>query len=815
MLKNYLKVAFRSLVKQRIYSVINVVGLAVGIASALLITLYVQYEFSYDKFFADSDRIFKVSLERKYPNHSTYYATIPHSYSDAIARDIPEVKQVVKISGFNNGVAVSYKSPDGQEKRFEEDIVAFADSNFFTFFNLPFAKGDPATALKNANDIVITASTADRYFGNEEPIGKTLEFFGQAYKVAGVAQELPPNSHLKLGFIVNATSIPFYRQENYTGFSAHVYIQLNPGADPKLVESKIPKLVDTYAAAQIERNLGKSWEDYKKEGNGYRYFLQPLTSIHLDPTNIEAKMEPGGSISFMYFLISVAVLLVLIACINFMNLATARSAERAREVGVRKTMGSLKGQLVAQFLSESMLISLMATFLSVVIIQLVLPAFNQLTEKPLALELNFIMTLSLVVLALFIGFLAGSYPAFVLSGFNPVVVMKGSFGSSGKGSWLRNGLVIFQFTVSVILIVGTLVVQQQMQYMQTKSLGFDKEQMLVVERAFTLNPEQAKTFVEEVRRVPEVAAASGSQALPGREGDFFGAFFQPEGSSEILTTKTMVVQDDLIEALGIQLIEGKLFAEGVNDSLNVLLNESAVKTMGLKDPIGRKLANVQRQQDGSNRTVFYTVIGTVKDFHFQSLRDQITPLVLQSTETAGRNIVYVMARIKAGEYTSAIANIETKWKAIAPEQPFHYLFLDENFNAQYEAEQQAGKLFAIFAALAILVACVGLFGLSAYTAHLRTKEIGIRKVLGASVNSVVILLARDFTKMVLIAFVIAVPLSWYMMSQWLEQFAYRINLSVTTFLVAGIITIVIAWLTVSFQTIKAAVINPVKSLKSE
>jgi putative ABC transport system permease protein len=816
MFRNYLKVAFRSLVKQRVYSIINIAGLAIGIASALLIALYVQYEFSYDKFIENSENIYKMSVERKYPNHATFYAVVPHSYSEAMGRDIPEVKQVTRISGLNNNVVVTYKDGKGEQKVFEEDFLATADSNFFTFFHLPFVKGDPAKVLHTPNDIVITETTARKYFGSEEPIGKTLDFFGLNLKVTGVCKDLPPNSHMKFNVIGNMTAIPFFKQQNYTGFSAYVYVELNPGTDPKVVESKIPKLVDTYASAQIEKNLGKSWEDYKREGNGYRYFLQPLTSIHLDPTNLESKMEPGGNISFMYFLISVAVLLVVIACINFMNLATARSAERAREVGVRKTMGSLKGQLVGQFLSESMMISFISMSLALVIIQLALPAFSQLTERPLVLSFHPLAALGLLILALLIGFLAGSYPAFVLSGFNPIVVMKGSFTSSGKGSWLRNSLVIFQFSISIILIVGTLVVQQQMTYIQNKSLGFDKEQMLVVERAFALgNAQKAQTFVDQVRQLPEVSAASGSQALPGREGDFFGAFFQPEGSSDLLTAKTMVVADDLIETLGIELVEGKLFAEGVNDSLNIMLNEAAVKALGLENPVGRKLSNVQPQQDGSNRTVVFTVIGVVKDFHFQSLRDMITPLVLQNTENAGRNLGIVMARIKPGQYKSAIESIEAKWKAIAPEQPFRYLFLDENFNAQYKGEQQAGEMFAIFAGLAILVACVGLFGLSAYTAQLRTKEIGIRKVLGASVNSVVMLLAKDFTKMVVIAFFIAVPASWYLMSQWLERFAYKIQLSPLTFVGAGAVTLLIAWLTVSFQTIKAAVINPVNSLKSE
>ena len=814
MLKNYLKVAFRSLIKQRIYSIINIFGLSIGIASALLITLYVQYEFSYDKYLTNTDTIYKLALERKYPNHSTYYAIVPHSYSEVIASDIPEIKQVTRLTPPNNNVLVTYKNSRDEKKSFEENFVAAADSNFFKVFQIPFAKGNAEGALTKPNDLVITATTAKRYFGDEDPIGKTLDIDGGNFTVTGVIQDLPENSHFRFDFITNISAIDFYRRENYTGFSAHMYLELNPGSDAKAVESKIPRLVDTYAAAQIERNLGKSWSDYKKEGNGYRYFLQPLTSIHLDATNIEAKMEPGGSISFMYFLISIAVLLVVIACINFMNLATARSAERAREVGVRKTMGSQKGQLIAQFLAESTLLSLIATGLAMVIIQLVLPSFNELTEKNLNLQLSFFFVIGLLGVALFIGFLAGSYPAFVLSGFNPVVVMKGNFTGNKSGNWLRNGLVIFQFSISIVLIIGTLVVRQQMQYLQSKSLGFDKEQMLVVERAFVLGREKVKTFVEEVRKLPEVRAAAGSRALPGRQGDFFGIQFQPEGSSEILTTKSMVVADDMAETLGMELVEGNWFSQNTNDSLHILLNQEAVKTMGLKNPIGLKLLNVQQRREG-NVTISYTIIGVVKDFHFQSLRDPITPLVMLSTEFNGGNFGYVMARIKAGQYASAIAAMEARWKTMAPDQPFHYLFLDENFNANYKAEQQGEKLFAVFAGLAILVACVGLFALSAYTAHLRTKEIGIRKVMGASVSGVVILLARDFTRMVFIAFLIAVPASLYLMKQWLEGIAYRIDLSVGVFLIAGVITIMIAWATVSFQTIKAAIINPVKSLKSE
>ncbi|MBS1542894.1 MAG: ABC transporter permease [Bacteroidetes bacterium] len=814
MFKNYLKAAFRSIIKQRVYSGINVVGLSVGIASALIISLFVQYEFSYDKFYPDASSIFKVALERKYPGHSSFYAVVPHSYSDAILQNIPEVKEVTRLTGAVNNILVTYKDPKGEQKAFEENFVLSADSNFFSFFQIPFARGEASKVLVTPNDVVITQRVAKRFFGQEDPVGKTLEIFGNNFKVTGVCLDPPDNSHMKYDFVTNLAGIPFYKRENYTGFSAHLYLKLRDPQSAEAVESKIPKLVDMYAAAQIERELGKSWADYRKEGNGYRYFLQPLTSIHLDPTNIEAKMEPGGSIRVMYFLISVAILLVLIACINFMNLATARSSERAREVGVRKTMGSSKHQLVLQFLSESVIISAIATLLALVIVQLTIPFFNQLTERNLELSFPLSTILALAGSTLLIGMLAGVYPAFVLSGFNPILVMKGKFSASSKGAWLRSTLVIFQFAVSIILIVSTIVVQKQMNFMQKKSLGFDKEQMLVVERVFSLSPDRTHTLLEEVRKLPQVRAAACSNSLPGNEGDFFGNFFKPEGSSEILTTKTMVVADDLPETLGLELSAGKWFAEGTQDSLNIVLNESAVKTMGIANPVGMRLENVQRNQDGS-RSVYYTIIGVVKDFNFLSLKDAITPLVIESNETFGRNVpaTFLLARIQPGQYEAAISAISAKWKEIAPEQPFRYVFLDENFDANYKSEQQVSRLFAIFSGLAIFVACVGLFGLSAYTAQLRIKEIGIRKVLGASVQGVVGLLAKDFAKMVLIAFIAAIPVSWYLMKQWLGGFAYRIELSPWIFLAAGVLTVMVAAFTVSFQTIRAATTNPVNSLK--
>lgn len=815
MLKNYFKVAFRSLVKQKVYTFINVLGLSVGIASCLLITMFVVDEFSYDKFHDNADNIYKIVLERKYPNHITNYAVIPHSYADVIAYDFPEVEQTVKMGGPFNNVVVNYTNEKHEVKQFEENFIMAADSNFFDVFSIKLLQGDPKNALMKPTDMVLTEETAKRYFGESQALGKTLRLFNQDFVITGISENVPDNSHFKFDFLGKWTDEIFAGglRTNFITFSAHVYVVLKPGADAKALEAKFPAMVDNYAASQIEQDLGKSWEDYKKEGNGYRYSLQPLTSIHLDPSNIEAKMRPGGNINYVYFLICIAILILVIACINFMNLATARSAERAREVGVRKTMGSLKGQLISQFLVESILISLIATGLAIGLAQIALPYFNGLAGKTLTFTFSPLFITGLLGVALFVGFMAGSYPAFALSSIQPIIVMKGNFSSNAKGSWLRNGLVVFQFFISIVLIVGTMVVTQQMKYMQNKSLGYDKERVVVIERAFALG-EHTQTFVDEVKQVPGVERAGSSFSLLGRQGDFFGAQFTPEGSTEILTTKSMGIDDRFAETIGFEFIEGHGYSEETNDSLSIILNETAVKTMEIKDPIGKKLKQIQRTPQGTVE-VSYTIIGVIKDFNFQSLRDPITPLTIQSVESFGGGAAYVIARVKGENLMATIENIEAKWKALVPEQLFKFVFLDQNLMAQYETEKQAGKVFAIFSSLAIIIACVGLFGLSAYTASLRTKEIGVRKVMGASVGSIVLLLSKEFTKLILFAFVLSVPIAWFIMNQWLSGFAYRIKLGVGIFLVAGFTALLISWITVSYQSIKAAIVNPIKSLRSE
>ncbi len=813
MIRNFILVAFRSLVKQKIFSAINIIGFSTSISACLLILLYVQHETSYDTFFPKADRIHKIALERIYPEHVTFYAVIPHSFAYAIKKDFPEVENTLLVNGPFNRTMVTYKVSETEIKSFEENHFMMADSSFFDFFDIELVKGNRKTALSKPSQVVITEATAIKYFGKEEPVGKVLGGDNGEFTVSAVCKNLPDNSHLKFDFLASLETFQGFRRDNYTSFSAHVYVLLKPDADAKSLEAKFPKMVDTYAAAQIERNLGQSWEDYKKAGNGYRYYLQPLTSIHLDPTYLERTITPSANGDYVKILTYVALLILVIACINFMNLSTARSAERAREVGVRKAMGSQKSQLIYQFLIESIIVSIAATILAVLLVQLLLPFFNQMAQKQFVLTYSLNLILMLLGFSITVGILAGLYPAFVLSGFNPVVVMKGNLTGNAKGAWMRNGLVVFQFMISIVLIVGTLVVKQQMTFMQTKNLGFDKDQVVYIERAFTLN-EKLKTLVDEVKRIPSVINAGTTSSMVGKEGDFFGEQFQPEGSTDVLTVKFMGADDNFSQLIGFELKEGRFFSEETNDSLSVILNETAVKVLGLKDALGRRLVSSTENRDGTQAIRTFTVTGILKDFHFQSLRDEITPLVIFSKEFF-RFEQFLAVKIKADHVQQTIAQLEAKWKELSQGQLFRYSFLDDQIQNEYAEEKRSGQLFSVFSGLAIIIACVGLFGLSAYTASLRTKEIGVRKVMGATVTGVTLLLSKDFTLLVLIAFVLAVPTSWWMMNNWLMGFAYRISIGAGSFILAGIIALGIAWATVSYQSIKAALVNPVKSLRSE
>ncbi|ELR72974.1 hypothetical protein C900_00476 [Fulvivirga imtechensis AK7] len=777
--------------------------------------MHVEDELSYDKFHTKSDRVYKFVLERLYPDHITRYAITPHSFSEVLVRDFPEVKNAVRIfgGGGNNAVIVRYLDESGEEKVFEETRFIAADSTFFDLFSFKLVAGDTENVLKKPQSMVITQAMATKYFGDGEPVSKILKTDFGEFTVTGVVENVPENSHMEFDFVTSMTSIPFiFQNENFTSFSTHIYLELESGAHPGALEAKFPRIVERYAAPQIEQNLNTSYEQYVAAGNGYNYSLISLEDVHLHPVEYQSEFKPGGDINDVYIFVSIALLILIIACINFMNLATARSTERAREVGIRKTLGSPRKQLIGQFLTESVLLSLFATLISLGLVYLALPYFNILAEKGLELNLKSWSVALIFIFGTAVGLLAGAYPAFVLSGFNPVSVMKGKLQTNRTGNWLRNGLVVFQFSISIFLIAGTLIVQEQMTFIKNKDLGYQKERLLVIERAGVLDAQQ-KAFMDELRKLPAVEAVGGSGTLPVNR--FFGVQFMPAGASEVLTVNAMQLDDHYITTMGFEIIQGRGFSEDFNDSLSVVINEQTAELLDVdpEDVIGMKLTNTI---PGDPPVILeFEVVGVVKSFHYMTLKDMISPFVLMSNENGLPNVPFISVRVKSDRLQEALAAVESKWSEFAPQEPLKYKFLDQELNELYKTEANSGKVFAVFAALAIIIACVGLFGLAAYMAGLRTKEIGVRKVMGASVIAIVLLLSKDFTKLIFLALVIAIPLCWFFMSRWLEGFAYRTTIGADTFIIAGLAAVLIAWITVSYQSVKAAIVNPVKSLRNE
>ncbi|HLK27059.1 MAG TPA: ABC transporter permease [Puia sp.] len=814
MLKNYLKIAVRSLLKRKGYTIINVLGLATGMAVCLLIVLFIQSELSYENFEEHGDNIYRVALERKYPGRSTSYSIIPQSIGEAIQHENPEVLQCTRLFDFlgKNG---NFFVKIG-DKNFEERKVLLADSNFFSVFTAKLLKGDPATALEKANSVVINETTAEKYFGSaDNAMGKSFESDNAThFIVAGVCKNWPDNSHFTFDMLIASSTFIRPEQKNYINFSAHTYLLLNPKKSPAALEAKFPKIIEKYVSGEIGRNFGVSFQQFQSAGNGYHYYLQPLKKIHLI-SDLEGELKPNGSIKAVYIFAVIAVFILVIACINFINLSTARSVERAKEVGIRKTFGSEKKSLIWQFLLESVMVSLLSMVVAVLLIVLLLPLFNKVSGKELTIT-YFIEPVKIILLfafAIFIGIIAGLYPAFVLSSFKPIMVLKGKFKSNKYGTALRNGLVVFQFAISVILIICTIIVNQQMQYMLGDKLGFRKDHIIEIERADLLR-EKVKAFNNEVAKISGVEAVSNCSSLPG-QGGFFGSAFQELNSKQPMTGRAVIVDDQFAPILDLQLKEGRFFSKQFStDSLAMVMNEQAVKELGLKNPIGARITSPDFNGQNGEETI-YTIVGVAKDFHYQSLHQKIEPLVFINAEKFRGAMGTTGVRIKSDNFKSAIETIEKTWKEFVPEKPFHYDFLDRTLAEQYEAEQRTQRIFTIFSVLAIFIACIGLLGLAAYATQLRMREISIRKVLGASVSGIVSMLSKDFLKLIIVSAVFAFPLAWWGMHKWLENFAYRTSISWWVFVVAGLIAAFIALITISFQAIKAAMSNPVKTLRSE
>ncbi|SIN82568.1 ABC transporter permease [Algoriphagus halophilus] len=806
MFKNYIKIALRNLFKNKVYSIINVMGLTLGFLCCMLIMLHVKDELSYDKFVPDYAQIHRVALERIYPDHVNFYSIIPHSFAEVIQEEVKGVSDAIRIFNFGAGNVITY-----EDTPYEEDYVAAVDSNFFNVFDFVLLEGDKETALAEPNTVVISNSVSMKIFKGGSALGKTIKQGQTEYEITGVMEDIPENSHMKFDYLVSSTSFPFIDQDNYTSFSAHTYIKLDPNVSAKSVEDAIPGLVTKYASGQIERNLGISYADYTAAGNGYRYFLQPLKDIHLH-SNLEGEIKANGNYLYVYIFISIAAFILVLACINFINLATARSADRAKEVGVRKAMGSARKQIITQFLLEAVLLTIVSLMIGIVLVSFAVPFFNNLAQKSLVFDFA-AMVSSIPLLLIFgviVGLLAGYYPAFQISKFNTISILKGKL-QTGKGNWLRNGLVVFQFGIAIVLISGTLIINDQIQFIQSTSLGFNKENVLVLQRFG--NQDNHHALKQEIENLPGVISAGKTSTMPGK--GTFGVQFTKPGGGDVLTTKGFSAEADFFSTLKIEALEGRVFDEDFNDSLSLILNKSAVKVFfGDENPLGQHLMTTNNI-NGENITSELTVVGVVEDFNFESLHTVVTPLAIFNTKNPAGFTNTLAIRFENNRQNEVLGAVEEKWASLSDGLPLSYYFLDNGLAELYKNEQTSSKILGVFSILAILIACIGLFGLAAYTAFLRTKEIGVRKVLGASVGSIVFLLSINFAKLVGIAFLIAVPVAWFAMDGWLDSFAFKIDLGLSVFLVAGLLTLGVALITVSYQAISAAIVNPVKSLKSE
>ncbi|QQL51326.1 ABC transporter permease [Mucilaginibacter ginkgonis] len=811
MIRNYIKTAWRSLMKNRAFTAINVFGLALGLTACLLIVLYVVDELSFDRYNTRSDRIYRVNEDLKLGNNAVKYAVAMAPLAQTLKNDFPDVENAVRIKNAN-----SWHIKKGAEKILEPN-VAFADQSLFDVFTLPMLDGNPSTALKEPNSMVITETTAKKYFNTTEAVGRNLTIDDNTlFKVTGVIKDIPKTSHFNFNILVSMSTFPDSRDTHWLRSDYNTYVLLRKGADPARLEAAFPQLLRKYSEGEMEKELHQSINDFERSGSHFSMNLIPLTDIHLH-SNISGELGSNSTMQYIYIFSVIGIFILFIACVNFMNLSTARSSNRAREVGVRKVLGSSRNYLIAQFLTESLLITLTAAIIALAAAVALLPLFNQLAGKEVSITINTLAWLIPVsiFLVLVIGFLAGAYPAFFLSAFQPVDVLKGKIATGFKGGFLRSFLVIFQFSISIFLIIGTLVIYNQLHYIQTRNLGYDRKQVLVIKNTFELE-KQVQTFKQQVKELQGVSNATVTGFIPTGQNRGTAIFYKDAAAHDQANSifpQTWPVDYDYLNTLGMKLSAGRNFSQNMgSDSSAVLINETAAKFLGFKDPIGKTL---YRRVGKDNLVESFNIIGVIKDFNFNSLRENISPVVMRlGSPRAENDISDVSVKVSTANLPVLLSQIQVIWSSLTPTH-FEYSFMDEDFNNQYRSEQRIGQIFIIFTSLAILIACLGLFGLAAYAAEQRTKEIGIRKVLGASVSAIVGTLSKDFLKLIIVAIVLASPLAWYAMHKWLQDFAYRINVQWYTPVIAAIASMIIAFITISFQSVKAALMNPIKSLKNE
>jgi putative ABC transport system permease protein len=806
MLRNYLLTTYRNILRRPGFSLINISGLAIGLAACLIIMLYVFDELSFDRFHENADRIYRVTVHGKFGGNEFHSTYTPAPFAAALKQEFPEVEHVTRLLSGNQ-----HSIREG-ENTWIEDRFLYADSSFFEVFSFKLIEGNPGKALVEPRSIVLTKSTAKRYFGDEDPMGKTIiENNIHYYTVTGIVEDAPANSHFKFNVVASFNSLAWHANTSWFNQSAHTYMVLAPGTNAAETEQKLDPLLYRNIREQMKDFLGISLEEFAESGQTYGYKLQPMMKIHLH-SQLDGELEANGNITYVYLFSIIAVFILLIACINYMNLSTARSSSRAKEVGIRKVLGSSRGDLIRQFLGESVLFSLLAMILAVFLIEISLPFFNQIANKQLSLNFES-SAVFLAIIPLFViltGLIAGSYPAFYLSGYQPLQIIKGHLFKGVTKSQLRSLLVLLQYSVSIILLVSTFVVYLQLAFIQDKNMGYNKDSVIVIKRVHGLGKD-LQVFKQNILQHPKVVNASYTRDLPGDDfsSNSIGVSGQP--LEDVNLMMMMYADYDLIETLGMEMIEGRWFSkEYGTDSMAVILNETAARAVGITDFRQEKII---RHATPPNEHFISPIIGIVKDFHFESLHRGIRPMAIYLRNEGWFNRMAV--KLKGTNYEESVNFLEEQWDEMNTGQPFEYTTLDANMEGFYENERKTRVLYTIFSMLALFVASLGLFGLAAYTTESRTKEISIRKVLGAGETGIVMMLSREFAKWVLMANIIAWPLAWVLMDNWLSNFAYRISMPWEVFIAASVITFFIALLTVFYQSLKAARTNPSEALNYE
>ena len=814
MLKNYLKVAFRNLLRFKTYSFINIAGLAIGIACCLLILLYIKNELSYDRFNKKADQIYRINTDLKFGNTELAIPVVPDLMGPLLKQDFPQVKEYTRIYNWAGKKLVKKGNNFNTETG-----IAYVDSTFFKVFTFKTIAGNTDKILNEPNTVVITESIAKKYFNTVDAVGKYIETTDNGrtlYKVTAVIKDMPFNSHFRFDFLFPMQNLD-YDWGNLISSNFHTYLLLKKGVNYKDFEKNFELFNNKYVYPYAQKYMHITKEEFDRAGNRLKYSLIPLTDIHLFSKRIQ-EISPTGTIQYVYIFSAVAFFILLIACINFMNLTTARSANRAREVGIRKVLGTEKKNLIYQFLTESTLTALISVILAVAIVYNVLPFFNNLSGKELSTNdlYSSSILIFLVSLPFIVGFIAGSYPAFFLSRFNPIQIIKGKLSTGSKSGGLRSVLVVFQFATSIILITGTIIIYNQLNYIQNTNLGYQKDQVLIINDAYNLG-RNVDAYKNEMLNVPGVISGTTSGFLPIPSLRNFNAFYKEasQAAESGLTMQSWKIDYDYLKTLGIKIVQGRNFShEFGSDSSSIILNEAAVKQLGYNLSANAKenpINNSVYTWENGGKIVKYNIIGVVKDFHFESFHQDIGPLGLLLKRSTG----LISFKVTASKIPMILKEAEVKWKRMSSGMPFSYKFMDDSFNEVYKADRRVGFIALSFSALAIIVACLGLFGLATFLAEQKTKEIGVRKVLGASVPSIFLMLSKEFIKWIIIANIIAWPFAYYFMNKWLQEFAYRININWWIFTFAGCIVLIIALLTVSIQAIKAATANPVKSLRYE